>query len=90
MKYNHNKQVRLILTFNGLLGFDTYNEAESAILLQEDWSTRWDCSDWKLDDLTYVNNWRQEQWDKHEQELRSAQVMARYAAIKQHQTATSQ
>lgn len=82
MKYSIDNHVRMVLVWSGMLGFDAYNEAESAILLNEDWATKWDCSDWKLDDLTYVNKWRQEQWDKHEQEYRSAQLLYRYAAIK--------
>lgn len=86
MKYSKDDSVRLILTLTGKLGFDTYQEAESAIILNEDWSTRWDCSDWSLDDLTYINDWRQEQWDKHEAEYRSAKILARYASIKQHQS----
>lgn len=90
MKYSKDDRVRLILTWAGLLGFDTYQEAESAIILNEDWSTRWDCSDWRLDDLTYVNDWRQEQWDKHEAEYRSALILSRYASIKRYRSTTSQ
>lgn len=51
----------MTLLWAGYLGFDNYQQAESAILSHENWFEIWDCKDWKVDDLTYVTQWREEQ-----------------------------
>lgn len=65
MKYTINNHVRMILLWAGYLGFNTYQEAESAILSHENWFEIWDTSEWSVEDVTYVSAWREEQITKH-------------------------
>ncbi len=61
MKYRINNHVRMILLWSGYLGFDNYQQAESAILKDPEWYKTWDTSECKVDDVTYINDWREEQ-----------------------------
>lgn len=61
MKYSINNHVRMILLYADYLGFDNYQQSESAILRHENWFEIWDCKDWKVDDLEAVTMWREKQ-----------------------------
>lgn len=82
MKYTHDNHVRMILLWHGMLGFDTYKDAEAAILFSKTWDTLYDTSDWKPEELDYVNKWREEQTDKNAANDLSNNILSRYFGVK--------
>jgi hypothetical protein len=81
MKYQHDERVRTILLWHGLLGFDSFNGAESAILKDSDWFKTWDTSDWHLDDLETVTVWRETHVANNAVATVSDTVLSRYFRI---------
>lgn len=82
MKYQHNERVRTILLWHGLLGFDSFRDAESAILKDPEWHKGWDTSEWHVDDLTTVTLWRESQVAKNVIANVSDNVLSRYFGVK--------
>lgn len=61
MKYSINGHVRMILLWADYLGFDNYQQAESAILKDPEWYKTWDTTDWQVKDVEAVALWRETQ-----------------------------
>lgn len=59
MKYTISPIIREILTSHGLLGFDTVQECESAIMKDQEWWKNWDTTDWESFDKCAVISWRE-------------------------------
>ena len=82
MKYTHDNHVRMILLWHGLMGFDSFKEAESAILKDPEWFNTWDTKDWHLDDLTSVTQWRESNVATNAVNTVSNNILSRYFGVK--------